>query len=104
MATYKCENCGREAEWLDGQKDIYCAMCGYGKLLPLRTQTEPVSEVPCSDRVIKPCPFCGNEDLEMWNCSKDNVPNHVYCLNCQTDGPRRENKKEAIEAWNERAL
>ena len=48
MATYKCENCGREAEWLDGQKDIYCAMCGYGKLLPLITQTAPVAEVPCS--------------------------------------------------------
>lgn len=56
-----------------------------------------------SDLVIKPCPFCGNEP-EMWNCAKDNVPNHVCCIKCGADGPRQENKQEAIEAWNERAL
>ena len=64
MATYKCENCGREAEWLDGQKDIYCAMCGYGKLLPLITQTEPVAKVPCSDRVMPRCFLCESLKLE----------------------------------------
>jgi Lar family restriction alleviation protein len=62
------------------------------------------SESKLNDLVMKPCPFCGNKDLEMWDCSKDNVPNHVYCSNCLVDGPRRDNKKEAIEAWNERAL
>jgi len=25
----------------------------------LKTNKEPVAEVPCSDGVIKPCPFCG---------------------------------------------
>ena len=65
MGTYKCENCGRETIRLDGQKDIYCAMCGYGKLLPLITEKDGGSKVPCSDRVMCECSRCHNA-FEAW--------------------------------------
>ena len=71
--------------------------------------TTDQKEAPDSDTVerlvIKPCPFCGNADLEMWDTvSEQPSPNQVYCRNCMTNGPMGENTEEGIALWNERAL
>ena len=105
MGTYKCENCGREATWLDGQKDIYCAMCGYGKLLPLITEKDGGSKVPCSDLVIKPCPFCGNEALWYENENLSEGWGNYACTVCGAKRfPNASNKREGLITWNVRAL
>ena len=45
---------------------------------------------------IKPCPFCGSDDLHM----QGNKSNYVYCENCDTYGPDGEDEEEAIRLWN----
>lgn len=45
---------------------------------------------------LKPCPFCGSDDLHM----QGNESNYVYYENCNTDGPDGKDKEEAIRRWN----
>lgn len=58
---------------------------------------------------LKPCPFCGGEDID-----GDFVIGHQGgditkplvasgCWNCSACGPDKPTKQEAIEAWNKRA-
>lgn len=42
---------------------------------------------------IKPCPFCGSENLFVGWC-------YVTCNNCHTAGPFAANKEEAVNLWN----
>ena len=48
---------------------------------------------------IKPCPFCGSEDVEVF-------PNYgryfAACCDCGSEGPNKERKEEAIRKWNQR--
>ena len=48
---------------------------------------------------IKPCPFCGSEDVEVF-------PNYGHyfaaCCDCGSEGPNKERKEEAIRKWNQR--
>ena len=52
---------------------------------------------------LKPCPFCGSDDLEIRN------RHYVECLNCETFGPAPDKPMaswrtdNAVEAWNRRA-
>ena len=55
---------------------------------------------------LKPCPFCGGEDLEI-----DHAPTYdvyhpdvyeVHCVECGGRGGEDWTKAEAIEAWNTR--
>ena len=53
---------------------------------------------------LKPCPFCGSNDVEM--VVLDVVWHFVGCKNlkCCTDGPKVvADKTEAIRLWNTRA-
>ena len=43
---------------------------------------------------LKPCPFCGSDNLEEHNF-------YITCLDCQADGPFAYDTT-AIEAWNTR--
>ena len=45
---------------------------------------------------MKPCPFCGHNELAMAYV--------VYCYNCHAYGPPRQTQNEAIEAWNKRPI
>jgi hypothetical protein len=51
---------------------------------------------------LKPCPFCGSSDLDVF-------ANTVSCDQCGCDGPRQDgpemycDRRIAIEAWNRRA-
>ena len=49
---------------------------------------------------LKPCPFCGGEDLMMVD---DDDYFFVGCNTCDTCGPGEGTEEEAIEAWNKRA-
>ena len=44
---------------------------------------------------IKPCPFCGSENL-----SVGNFGNYIKCINCGTAGPDGSTLNEAFDKWN----
>ena len=48
---------------------------------------------------LKPCPFCGMDAGEVFNMGDF----YVSCCECEAQGPCRETKAEAIDAWNRRA-
>jgi Lar family restriction alleviation protein len=48
---------------------------------------------------LKPCPFCGWDDLAIL---PDDAKKFVYCCKCDTCGPSCETRRESIEAWNRR--
>lgn len=48
---------------------------------------------------LKPCPFCGSDDVSIW----DGIE-RAACENCGTCGPSHDGgKEEAARLWNERA-
>lgn len=56
---------------------------------------------------IKPCPFCGNTDIEIFSSTplKNDPDFEVYyacCSYCGTFGEEFETFEDAIEAWNTR--
>lgn len=53
-------------------------------------------------RELKPCPFCGSDDLKVWATS---IPyqSFVECRKCCCIGPDCVTTDEAIAAWNRRA-
>ena len=50
---------------------------------------------------LKPCPFCGGEDVII--TEYDAVVVFVQCDNCCATFPHFDSKEEAITAWNRRA-
>jgi len=59
---------------------------------------------PLERLVIKPCPFCGGEDIHEDTTLLEET--YHICGNdkCRAFGPVGETRQEAIEAWNKRAL
>ena len=118
---HKCDKCGQLAA-LPDRGDILCirGACN-GNMKPLKAKTEPVAEVPCSDGVIKPCPFCG-EQPEYSPAVKDkyNPPHgwpHQIVHDCNVIGAQfcvragklslqgePDSKEVVVAAWNTRAL
>ena len=54
---------------------------------------------------LKPCPFCGSEDVETARFALDGIPNKtcVFCHNCKTFVGRCKTELDAIKKWNRRA-
>ena len=52
---------------------------------------------------IKPCPFCGYDDVEIDVIDVGIVA--ICCPECMTIGPHQDGQRwtQAIEAWNRRA-
>ena len=49
---------------------------------------------------LKPCPFCGCDDIAYGNC----IGNACFeCRFCLALGPVGDSQKEAVEKWNTRA-
>ena len=46
---------------------------------------------------IKPCPFCGSDDLSVPEWSNKS---YVQCGKCHAHGPDGKDREEAIERWN----
>jgi Lar family restriction alleviation protein len=59
---------------------------------------------------LKPCPFCGSEDLRISKLPKisndlitfEMIPSCVSCMTCGADGPKAAYVDDVIEAWNQR--
>ncbi|MBR0317201.1 MAG: Lar family restriction alleviation protein [Synergistaceae bacterium] len=58
---------------------------------------------------LKPCPFCGNQDIHYY-CYSDNNEENFYTVECHECGicigindKKYKTKSEAIKAWNTRA-
>lgn len=50
---------------------------------------------------LKPCPFCGSEDLDL----PDEFTSRIYCRNCCAEGPfTNEDIEKSIELWNKRVI
>lgn len=50
---------------------------------------------------LKPCPFCGNEDVAL---KYERDEDCILCSRCFTEGPYCDSGEEAIAAWNRRSL
>lgn len=51
---------------------------------------------------LLPCPFCG-WIIELWTESNRTLLKYwVECNNCDSIGPRKPTRQEAIKAWNTR--
>lgn len=50
--------------------------------------------------VLKPCPFCGNEEVEMLECVGTFI---VCCPKCYATGPEGTTENQTIKKWNRRA-
>ena len=48
---------------------------------------------------LKPCPFCGSENLYVHTNIEES---DVFCPECETNGPVHNSDAEAIAAWNTR--
>ena len=76
---------------------LWNCKCGYQNSGPICTKCHLRRE---SNFDLKPCPFCGNENVVItedlhFGCS-------INCWNnqCDSSGPCRETLQEAIEKWN----
>lgn len=49
----------------------------------------------------KPCPFCGSANVQVVD-GFGRPARWVLCRECEALGPKRDTRREAIEAWNER--
>ena len=59
-----------------------------------------------SDGRLAQCPFCGNEDLRVIECSERSQPGvgPRWLVQCDcVEGPSSDTRDEAIEKWNHRA-
>ncbi|MDW7643420.1 MAG: Lar family restriction alleviation protein [Desulfuromonadales bacterium] len=50
---------------------------------------------------IRPCPFCGEHDVE-WDADEEHVPvlHWVYCPECQCTSPTGVTHEDVVEMWN----
>lgn len=58
------------------------------------------------DMEIKPCPFCGSDDIDWFETPNDNPETGYYgvalmCV-CGAQGPSGGDHHEALERWNNR--
>lgn len=102
MRRFRCESCGRERT-MESIQIMRCACPQCGKVMgPLKSQTDPVAEVPCSTEVcaeltLPNCDICHQKQTQMgalhfsaprkiegldglW-CRKVHV-----CVKCEMDG------------------
>ena len=52
---------------------------------------------------LKPCPFCGCDDIGIWENDEGYIGYQVYCESCGSMADSYDTPKEAIKAWNRRA-
>ena len=53
---------------------------------------------------MKSCPFCGSENttVDVYPVLPGNEPYFGTCMDCGSQGARKNTIEEAIEAWNRR--
>lgn len=87
---YICESCSSDIE----PQFNYCPICGK-RITWLDPEPDAGSE-------LKPCPFCGETDISVFNRGSYW---HVHCLNseCCAFLSDRKTREIAVEDWNRRA-
>ncbi len=52
--------------------------------------------------ILKPCPFCGEEDVDTWEW-RGHFAMECPRNKCGASGPSRDNERDAEIAWNTRS-
>lgn len=65
----------------------------------LSAQPAP-ARVPLTTDALKPCPFCGSDDVEALDMEGKH---YVVCYDCALEGPFHKSRAAVIAAWNTRA-
>lgn len=51
---------------------------------------------------LKPCPFCGNQNIQTLVDDDDSVEYSMICTKCRANGPWKTTDQLARDAWNKR--
>lgn len=107
MIKLKCPKCGETEEIyyiFDEEKHgIKCEKCGYEiRGCESVEEAEFKWKSKSDPKALRPCPFCGSEDLRVLEITDDSFM--VVCHNhgCFTTGPEGKTLDDAIEKWNRR--
>lgn len=50
---------------------------------------------------IKPCPFCGDDAVDIEEIPDNGNIYYVYCIMCAANGPVAGREIDAVDKWNE---
>ncbi len=53
---------------------------------------------------LKPCPFCGDDDIGIWYDDENFDGYQIYCESCGSMSKCYDTPEEAREAWNRSEL
>ena len=92
VSEITCPECKGSA--LKSGDDVeYTCSCGWHQLK---------SSVQEECKVLLSCPFCDDEEIKSFHPPQTNWYYRVQCK-CTACGPVKDNKEEAINAWNKRS-
>lgn len=57
-----------------------------------------------NEQELKPCPFCGSDDLKVSNNKPEFWHHWVQCMTCEGSMDAKGGTDKAIAKWNRRAI
>lgn len=60
------------------------------------------TEFEMAGKQLAPCPFCGSTDITIFDTGEQQNLFRCLCLRCDSGGPWRDTRLNAIAIWNTR--
>lgn len=60
--------------------------------------------MPKKQDKLKPCPFCGSNDVSLFLPEFNHIIVCIQCVECSAHGGKETSDKAAIRAWNLRKI
>ena len=64
--------------------------------MPVKKAVNKKKPTKSSEPKLEPCPFCGSNDVNLWEF----ITSTVDCHKCNAHGPRAATRREAVTKWN----
>lgn len=56
------------------------------------------------EKTLKPCPFCGNDEISVDSNAMDDSWFWIQCLECKASIGHKRTERGAVKAWNRRVM